>query len=343
MKKLILLNEVREEKNGSKLLTFSKFKDEEDNYNISNSTFEEKFDCLQDKEESNNVSNRSEGNISKILERIFALSNYILIINFINSIYNDALSLNTEIRCIKNTESVTQNGSNNYIRIFAQDEYRKFEYKIRIQSVDEDNLAMLMSKKDLTNNKDYNIINFSKKKKEYENCNSNDNDTKESYDKCLIVLSSNVEVPDEYEFKSDFNGQNIEHKVKIIKGWKYGFKQLFEKNMYLLFPLKVIDLRKRLLDINFESSPKDLINDEILLFFKEMNRYLKRIKDIDLITDKDINEINLVAIDLLNSLIKEENSILMDMKVDIKATIKDIVVWCLTNIVYHQIVANDWG
>ena len=64
------------------------------------------------------------------------------------------------------------------------------------------------------------------------------------------MFNSNIEVPDVYEFKSDFEGENIDYKINIMKSWKYDFKQLFEKNMYLLFPMKVLDLRKRLLSIS---------------------------------------------------------------------------------------------
>ena len=84
--------------------------------------------------------------------------------------------------------------------------------------------------------------------------------------------------------------------------------------MYLLFPMKVLDLRKRLLSISQEIVSKDLIKDEIVRFFKDMNRYLKKIKDKNLITDKDINELNLIAIDLLNHFIKEKNNIFVDIK-----------------------------
>ena len=124
----------------------------------------------------------------------------------------------------------------------------------------------------------------------------------------------------------DFKGQNIDYKVNVIKSWKYDFKQLFEKNMYLLFPMKVLDLKKRLLSISQEIESKDLIKDYIVRFFKDMNKYLKKIKDKNLITDKDINEMNLIAIDLLNHFIREKNNVFVDIKRDIEATLKNIVV-----------------
>lgn len=96
--------------------------------------------------------------------------------------------------------------------------------------------------------------------------------------------------------------------------------------MYLLFPLKVIDSKKRLLDINTELVSKNLIRSEMLGFFRELNRYLNRVKSLGLITDDDINEVNLITIDLLISLINEKSGIFTEMKIDIETTLKEIVV-----------------
>ena len=140
------------------------------------------------------------------------------------------------------------------------------------------------------------------------------------------MFNANIAVPDVYEYKSNFEDQNIDYKINIMKSWKYDFKQLFEKNMYLLFPMKVLDLRKRLLSISTEMNSRDLIKDYIVKFFKDMNKYLNKIKDKNLITDKDINEMNLIAVDLLNHFIREKNNVFVDIKRDIEATLKSIVV-----------------
>lgn len=330
MNKLILLSEVRNEINNDKLLKSNKIEDEKEDYSEMYVTFKEKFMFFQNNEELNEIKSTCsrkvihEKNIAKIMERIFLLSNYMLI-NFINSIYNDALSINTKIKFFDNHDTIIQNCSNYIVNIFAQDDYRKFEYKMQFQTTDDENLAIIISKKDLTIN-NTNVVSFNKKKKEYENDSINAAKSRECYTKCMIILNSNIQVPDEYEFKSDFHGQSINYKVDIIKGWKYDFKQLFKKDMYLLFPFKVIDLRKRLLDINMELVSKELIKDEILRFFTDMNRYLIKIKELELITDNDIKELNFISIDLLNCLVKDQNELFIEMKTDIQATLKEIVV-----------------
>jgi len=334
MNKLVLLSKIREEKtkNNDKLSKSNKVQIIEEDSNKSYVTFKEKFDLFQNKEGfiylnsrngRKNTHSKYEKRLNKIMKRIFSLQNKVPFIGFLNSIYGDELSTSSTIKYIKNKDIINNNevinlkDSNYNVRILVEDEYRKLEYEIQFQTRDDQNTAITISKVDLTNNCD-NVLSLNKKKREYEI----DKSSKDSDMQCLIMLNCNIEVPDVYEVKSDFEGKNIDCKVNIIKSWKYDFKQLAENNMYLLFPMKVLDLKKRLLSISDEITSKSLIKDEICRFFKDMNIYLKKIKEKNLITDKDINELNLIAIDLLNHFIGEKNNII----VDIEATLKDIVV-----------------
>jgi hypothetical protein len=90
--------------------------------------------------------------------------------------------------------------------------------------------------------------------------------------------------------------------------------------------MKVLDLKNRLLTISQEVLSKELIKDEIVRFFKDMNRYLMKIKDKNLISEKDVTEYNLIAIDLLTYFIKEKTNSFVDIKTDIEATLKHLVV-----------------
>lgn len=323
MNKLVALNNIRNEKN-KELFTLKEDLQEQGYYNRTYVAFEEKFNFLKDKVSNlikeNNGTSSCENNINKILERIFLRNNESAIIYFINSIYNDELSLNTRIEYVDN-KTLSSKDSNYNIIILADDEYRKFKYKVEFITADNQNMAIVINKENLSSN-DKNIINFNMKRKIYENHNSSS--LKRSYSKCLIMLNSNIQVPDVYEFRSDCNGQDVG--VDIIKSWKFDFKQLSEKDLYLLFPLKVIDIEKRLLYINVKLVSKDLIKKEIRGFFRDMNVYLKKGKDSNLITEKEITELNLIAIDLLSNLIKERNSIFVDIKIDIEETLKEIVV-----------------
>ena len=334
MNKVVLLSEIRKEKTSSRnrLLEYNKANSEREQNENKNSfvNFEKKFNSLKNKNyfiDLKNSQTRYEKKLNTIIERVFSFSNKMPLIEFINSLYNDELSTDAKIKYVKNNQATNLKNSIYNIRILAEDDYRKFEYEIKYETVDDQNIAIIISKIDCKDNC-INVINLNKKKKEYENDNM-DNLIKESNDtcnKCFIMFNSNIEVPDIFEFKEESEGENIEYKVNIIKSWKYDFKKLFEKNMYLLFPMKVLDLRKRLLTISQDVISEELVKDEIVRFFKDMDRYLIKIKDENLISEKDINEYKLIAIDLLTYFIKEKNNNFVDIKTDIEDTLKHLVV-----------------
>lgn len=339
MNKMVLLSEVRTRKTKKNLIEFNKVKSVQEDSNESYVTFREKFEFFESKENFVDLKNgknrdvnynKCEKKLNRIMRRIFSLDNKVPVIEFINSIYDDDLSINSSLEYVSNKdilngkERIGFKNTSYDVRFILKDDYRMFEYEIQLQTKDDQNIGITISKMDLTSNCD-NVVCLSKKKREYEKDNA-DKCSKESYTRCLIMLNCNMEIPDVYDIKSDIIGDNIDTKVNIIKGWKYGFKQLAENNMYLLFPLKVLDLKKRLLSISQEIVTKELIKDEIVRFFKDMNRDLNKIKDKNLITDKDINELNLIAIDLLNYFMREKNNSFVNIKNHIEATLKDIIV-----------------
>lgn len=341
MDKLILLNEVREERtrHKNKLSTFTKNDKDKTDYKNSYITFMDKFDWPQNKDEliylnkENKIKakhTRFEKNLSTIMERIFLLKNHAPLIDFINSIYNDDLSLNTKIKYINKKkissadEIIFLQESSYNIKILAEDEYKKNEYRIKFQVKDEQNIGIVINKRELLNNP--NIVSFNKKKQEY----FNENNLQKDCTECLIILNSNIEVPDASEFMKDCEGKSAENKINIIKSWKYDFKQLLDNKMYLLIPTKVIDFMKIISrmtnDVLSKEEIREEIKNDIIRFYKDMNKYLYKIKDNGLITKNDINELNILAVDLFNEFIRDKNSIFIDIKRDIEATLKDIVV-----------------
>lgn len=329
MNKVVLLSEIRKEKiNNIDRLSETKIKKDQEDNKKSHVNFEEKLDSLKIRNyfiDLKNSQNNYEKKLNSIMRRIFSFSNKAPLIGFINSVYNDELSKDARIKYIKNNQGASLKNSIYSVGIFAEDDYRKFEYEIKFEAVDDENIAIIISKMACENNCT-NIINLNKKKKEYENVVDLSKGSNDNCNRVLIMFDSNIEVPDVFEFQEEADGENIECKINVIKSWKYDFKQLFENNMYLLFPMKVLDLRKRLLTISQDVISKDLIKDEIVRFFNDMNRYLMKIKDENLISEKDISEYNLIAIDLLTYFIKEKTNSLVDIKKDIEATLRHLVV-----------------
>jgi hypothetical protein len=329
MNKVVLLSEIRKEKiNNRDRLQETKIRKEQEDSKKSYVNFEEKFNSLKNRSyfiDLKNNQNKYEKKLNNIIKRIFSSSNKIPLMGFINSVYNDELSKDAKIKYVKNNREASIKNSIYSVGIFAEDDYRKFEYEIRFETIDDQNIAIIISKMDCENNCT-NIINLNKKKNEYENVVNLSKGSKDNCNRVLIMFDSNIEVPDVFEFQEEADGENIECKINVMKSWKYDFKQLFEKNMYLLFPMKVLDLKNRLLTISREVLSKELIKDEIVRFFRDMNRYLIKIKDKNLISEKDITEYNLIAIELLNYFIKEKGNSLVDIKTDIEATLRHLVV-----------------
>lgn len=179
MNKLILLNEVREEKvkYRNKLLTVIEDDAEQQEYKNSYVTFKEKFNCLQNREGLFSLNNDNdakakssvfEKKLIKIMERIFSLKNYMPLMELINSIYNDDFNETAKVNITKNREGsksevIILKDSNYNLKVSAEDEYKKIEYKIQFQAKDEQNIGIIISKVDLSD--DNNVISLNKKEK----------------------------------------------------------------------------------------------------------------------------------------------------------------------------------
>lgn len=318
MNKLVMLSEIRKEK---KEINFNKYsqkvcKDTSDNHNEEYTSFKNKFCKNASIRNSNSneyiqndhISSINKNKINEYLNRIFLLENKKPFLDFINEIFDDCLGTNCSIEYAGDSEEdrylsdgILRNPSNN-IKIIIKDEYRSFEYNIQLQTYDYENIAITISKNDLSS-KCMNIISLGQKKKQYMISNEKDNRViNNKSDLYLIMVNSNIRVPDSYEVREECNGSTISYKFNIIKGWKYDFKDLYERNMYMLFPLKVFDLKKCITYMKDSSCSEEMIEKEIYRFFNEMNKYLNKVKEKNNVNDDDIREFNSISRELISSL-----------------------------------------
>lgn len=308
MSKLVMLNEIRKEK---KVVNLNNENNKSsDNYNEEYLNFENKF-C--NKKSESNIKNEFNNNDNSILinkeqlnhdlNRIFLLKNKKPFIDFINEVFDDYLGTNCSIYISKKYEDdeYKENGilkdPSNSIMISVEDDYRRFQYSIQFQTYDYENIAITVAKSDL-NSSFRNVINLSSKIKEYKNNSEKASNTDKS-DLYLIMVNSNIKVPDSYEVRQECNGSTVSYKFNIFKGWKYDFRDLYEKNLYMLFPLKIFDLKKCISYMEESSYSKDIIEKEIHRFYYEMNKYLNKVKENNSIDDNDIREINSISKDIM--------------------------------------------
>lgn len=280
---------------------------------------------------------KKELKINEIMEDIFSLKNNRPLIDLLNSIYEDELSEKSKIIYINSKDIVNNNELfffNNIIcdlRILISDGDRKFNYQIKFETEDEENISIKIFKYTIRTNSnninDYNLGNIT---------NLIQVNLPKPY---VIMLNANKEVSEEYELKVGFEDKSLNYKFNALKSWKYDLRQLFEKNMYLLLPLKIVDLKKRLVIIQEQIEMLDdknrravlqknklnnLIQDDILQFFRSMNLYFTKSKNNGLLTDNDINELNSIAIKLLKFLNKDLKFIFKSREQKIEETLKDM-------------------
>ena len=300
MNKLVLLNDIRKE---NKVNNIKKGKNNSKLNNIINKDykdFKEKFCSHINGSVDENNSNME--NAAGTIKKLFFLENKQPFIDLINFLYDDCLGTNTII----NINSECTDEQSDFV-ISAIDDYREFRYEIGIQVYDCSNSAIYIKKSDV--NGDFNnVVNFQVKKNLYKkSCDneksaliSNDNDIK------VIVIDSNIEVPDLFQLIISSRNGSKKQELEIFKNWKYDFRKIVENNIYFLAPLKIFDFKKRFIALTNEGYSEKFLKEEILIFFKEINASLSRVKDKGKINDEDIKHINTIAIELFGCFVKDK-------------------------------------
>lgn len=271
----------------------------------------------------NNLKNK----MNEIIKEVFILENKRALICMINYIYNDALSYNSEICYLDEQDNIKYKNKEFLfedifydIRILAKDNKRRFIYEIQFRTKNNENIVIGILKYKFNDGQSVN-----------RNQESNNEIKEQIYTSSPklyeIVLNSNIEIPDIYNLNMNVNNKKLQYKVNVLKSWKYDFKDLYKKNLIQLLPLKVLDLRHRLIIIknqikelpedNIRILPqktklKNYIKDETYRFFYKMNIFIEKARDEGILYENDVLKLNLIAIELLNYL-NEVEDLFLDM------------------------------
>lgn len=315
MNKLVMLNEIRREKKESSLSVNMNINDElinnkEEYLNFRNQFCKDYFTRKTNNKgysKHNNINLINVDDLNEAINKIFLLNNKKPFIDFVNEIFGDYLGTNCEVNYVCDDKGIgtIKNGilkNPSYdIKISAKDDYRSFEYNIQFQTDDYENIAITISKNNVSSNI-INVINMEQKKRKYRINDIKEDVLSNNSDMYLIMANSNIRVPDSYEVREECNGNSTSYKFNIFKGWKYDFKALYEKDLYLLFPLKIFDLKKSISHMKKSGYSNNLIEKEKSRFFNEMNKYLNMVKEKKSIDDTDISEFNIISKLILGSL-----------------------------------------
>lgn len=302
MNKLVLLKDIKKVKRIKSIVKEKNISKIKNDVNKDYTDFNKKF-C-------ENIVDSEMNEVSKKIIELFINHNNKPLIDLINFLYEDYLRTNSSVKF-----NIINKKNTDRLVLTVIDDYRKFQYEIYVQAYDKNNIALHINREQLNDNFT-NVVNFQMKKNQYKKaCDSEENLNiiKENNNHKIIVLDSDIEIPDAYEISTDCNDEMKKIKVDILKSWKYDFKKLIENNIYILFPLKVFDLKKRINALIDAGCSNEFLREEIIRFFKEMNLSLNKIQENKKIDKDDAKQINISAKELLEALIKDKTIILFDI------------------------------
>ena len=129
----------------------------------------------------------------------------------------------------------------------------------------------------------------------------------------VIVLEENKNVPDSYELILKVpSGESLKYSSKVLKYWQYDLDALYENNLYLLFPLKVFEVRKKISKaklISLDNPRHHLlikdIRDDILKVTRDILEHIDVIYKDKKIDDSEYNEFGVVIANLTVYLCQE--------------------------------------
>ena len=126
----------------------------------------------------------------------------------------------------------------------------------------------------------------------------------------IIVLEESENVPDSYDvILKQKNGSAMNYTCRVLKYWNYDLETLYEKNMYLLFPLKIFELRKRIHgyrkrkeNTGNSGELKRTIRDDIVGLVDNIFKYSDNVYLENKITIEDYNEFSIIVENLFEHL-----------------------------------------
>ncbi len=246
--------------------------------------------------------NKSEKLLCDIIKRIFTLNNKIAIVHLINSIYNDGWDINNTALTILEDFNLSKKIEIAYdLLLILENEYQQAQYKIVLNVKDCDNLAIIIYR-ELNEDSVENILSIFKNNLDYNEKNKLFNKNNNPY---ILMLNSNMLVPDVLDLTLNNNDKTFFYKFNILKGWKYDLKSVYESNCYLLLPLKIFDLGKRIYNMLYDFIDDETISFEVKRFFVEMNKYLNKLKDSAFLTQEAIYEANVICFEILNNIYED--------------------------------------
>jgi hypothetical protein len=259
------------------------------------------------KEEKTNYNGRVQ--LDEIMKKLFYIHNKRPIIDLLNSLFGDNINYDADITYL-NKESVNESLHNKavlisqecdmYIKVDCED--RSFEYLLEFQTKNDKSIGIRLFR-----------YSFELKVQNIRYLDINRPIIIELPNPYVIVLEENRNVPESYELiLKTPSGESLKYSSKVLKYWQHNLDNLHQNNMYLLFPLKVFEVRKKITRVKRmkEENPRysiliKEIRDDILKVSKEILEHIDVIYTENKISDSEYNEFAVVIANLTMYLCQE--------------------------------------
>jgi hypothetical protein len=206
-----------------------------------------------------------------IMKKLFSIRNPIPIIDFLNSIYKDNISYDAKISYSDKEIINKRDNSSKLISFYADmyititDDNDAYEYALEFQTIFDKEIAIRVfrySFERAVKLADYSMAKESIKLK-----------MPEPY---IILIEETEGVNDTIKLEMDFGkGVTLSYDIKVFKYWNYDLKKLYEENMYLLYPLQIFKLRKRMSEVSSGNRAEKIKESEMFKLYEEMMVILK--------------------------------------------------------------------
>lgn len=206
-----------------------------------------------------------------IMKKLFSIKNPIPIIDFLNSIYGDNISYDAKISYSDKEIINRKNNSSKLISFYADmyititDGNDVYEYALEFQTIFDKEIAVRVFR-----------YSFERAVKLADYSNAKESIKLKMPEPYIILIEETDGVNDTIKLEMEFGkGVIFNYDIKVLKYWTYDIKKLYEKNVYLLYPLQIFKLRKRMNEVSISNKAEEVKKSEMFKLYEEMIILLK--------------------------------------------------------------------
>ena len=246
--------------------------------------------------------------MDEVMKKLFTIKNPRPIIDLLNAIYGDNISYDAKLSYHDKEIINKAEESSKLIRFYADmyitvvDGNNIYEYALEFQTVFDKEIAIRVFR-----------YSFERAVKLADYSQSKECIKLKMPEPYIILIEEEDGVKDRIKLEIEFSKNvGFTYDIKVLRYWTYGLEQLYKENMYLLYPLQIFNLRKKMKQISNSNRTKEFKESQMLQLYEELKVLLeKTLKAIDKAYDD--GKIDIDDYDTMNTVIENLNSYFLNM------------------------------